>query len=497
MNWYEMELKRVSTGFGSNPDAVVMINPQTHDEVAFKAAVLSSSLPSVPQGTKHLCRFTGYAMGFDPAPGIPVITGSSSVHKVESVNGFRRVDNSEWRVFEGTILLSSPRFDGPSMPSVDGPSFTVSASALRKAIDHVSGQADAVEKTVCMKLSNDVLSVVAGNWTGASEAVVKGDFAFCDEFTVSVRPGDLSNLLSLATGPAGEDINVDVTVASDSSAINITFGSGTYRMGCPTTVTRESPRKVEGRRATLPPKWVSGVLARVARHASTDSGVDCDGIRAVRIDGGAATATDRMVLANISPEGCDGDWSFDLPLSAVQAITGMDDGGPCEVTVGESEIGFRFGSGTVVAGRNSTKYPNWQAVVPSKQPYWVKVDVPSLHHAASRLRVAIPRTSVGWGILLAKAHGGLRVTALTFMPGEPGDMSFENVPADNNLPDGFFIYFKESSLIDALKGIKGEATIGLESANRAMVVRQEDTGTMVLVMPHMNHREVTGIGGAR
>lgn len=137
---------------------------------------------------------------------------------------------------------------------------------------------------------------------------------------------------------------------------------------------------------------------------------------------------------------------------------------------------------TFIFSTSEQRYPNYSSVIPKEQPYHITLDRDRLKQ--SLRRVSMMASEVNNLVKLTKQADGLLLEAV--------DRDFarsanELVPLgeDSNIPDGFTIGMKSSSLMNMLSPIAStNVVIKLIDASHALVLTEEGNSALIsMVMP--------------
>lgn len=137
---------------------------------------------------------------------------------------------------------------------------------------------------------------------------------------------------------------------------------------------------------------------------------------------------------------------------------------------------------TFIFSTSEQRYPNYSSVIPKDQPYHITLDRDRLKQ--SLRRVSMMASEANNLVKLTKQADGLLLEAV--------DIDFarsanELVPLgeDSNIPDGFTIGMKSSSLLNMLSSIAStNVVLKLIDASRALVLTEEGNSALIcVVMP--------------
>ena len=140
------------------------------------------------------------------------------------------------------------------------------------------------------------------------------------------------------------------------------------------------------------------------------------------------------------------------------------------------------GNITFIFSTSEQRYPNYSSVIPKEQPYHITLDRDRLKQSLRRVSMMASETNNL--VKLTKQADGLLLEAV--------DIDFarsakELVPLgeDSNIPDGFTIGMKSSSLLNLLSPIAStNVVLKLIDASRALVLTEEGNSALIcMVMP--------------
>lgn len=280
---------------------------------------------------------------------------------------------------------------------------------------------------------------------------------------------DAKDFVNIMKGLSGKG----VTITEDDKGLLFKSGRSKYRL--PIQSAKDFPTVKTGELSEVN-KVESLVLKDLIQSTifATDKNELYPARMGIKFDDGHAVSTDahRMVI-------CKTDLKLDFILPVTSARTILSSFEESEVSISEDDkfIIFESGSTKLISTKITDKYPNWEAVVPTSNPYTLTIETAHLIGAISRL-LLVTNDVTNTVIFTLGNECTIKADDSDF-----NTSGVEELECEYN-GEPLVIGFNGRNVLEGLRSLNDDKIeIGFSNPNRAGLIQAN--GKQILIMPIM------------